>query len=100
MLMGIAGLFFFQDRTFLYICIGLTGLGNANVFPVIFSQAILHLPEKKNEVSGLMIMGLIGGAIFPLLMGVASDLTQTQNGALAIVCLGVCYLLFLSSKIR
>ncbi|GHT35801.1 MFS transporter [Bacteroidia bacterium] len=100
MLVGIAGLFFFHERNLLYLCIACVGLGNANVFPIIFSQAILHLPEKKNEVSGLMIMGLFGGAVFPLLMGIASDFAHAQNGAIAIVCLGICYLIFFSSRIK
>jgi fucose permease len=98
--LGLAGLFVFNDLLPLYICIGLVGLGNANVFPVIFSQAILHLPDKKNEVSGLLIMGLFGGTIFPLLMGLVSDALHTQSGALIILALGVAYLIFLSSRVR
>lgn len=42
------------------------GFGNSNVFSIIFSQALFAMPEKKNEVSGLMIMGLFGGTVFPL----------------------------------
>ena len=40
---------------------------------------LLYLPGKKNEVSGLMIMGLFGGTVFPLAMGVASDTSMGQN---------------------
>ena len=35
------------------------GFGNSNVFSIIFSQALFAMPDKKNEVSGLMIMGLV-----------------------------------------
>ena len=49
------------------------------------------MPEKQNEVSGLMIMGLFGGTIFPLLMGFASDAIG-QAGAVLIMALGVIYL--------
>ncbi|MDD6125170.1 MAG: MFS transporter, partial [Paraprevotella sp.] len=61
------------------------------IFPMIFSQALLSIPEKKNEVSGLMIMGLFGGTIFPLLMGFASDAIG-QVGAVLVMAIGVVYL--------
>lgn len=100
MLCGIGGLFFLNDLTGIYICIALIGLGNANLFPVIVSQAMLSLPDRKNEVSGLMIMGLIGGTVFPLLMGIASDTMATQTGALIVLAVGALYLLFLSPKLK
>ena len=49
------------------------------------------MPEKQNEVSGLMIMGLFGGTIFPLLMGFASDAVG-QIGAVLVMAIGVGYL--------
>ena len=71
-----------------------------SVFSVIFSQALLYLPGKKNEVSGLMIMGLFGGTVFPLAMGVASDTSMGQNGAIAVMTVGVLYLLYYTFRIR
>lgn len=99
MLLAMAGLFGSFDKTLIYVCIGLIGFGNSNVFSVIFSQALLYLPSKKNEVSGLMIMGLFGGTIFPLAMGVASDMVG-QSGAVAVMTVGVLYLLFYTTRIR
>ncbi|MDR0749687.1 MAG: MFS transporter [Tannerellaceae bacterium] len=90
---GFGGLFFAGSRLLLYACIGLIGFGNANIFPVIVSQALLSLPGKKNEVSALMVMGLFGGTIFPLLMGASSDMTGNQGGALFVMAAGVLYLL-------
>jgi fucose permease len=55
------------------------------------------LPERDNEVSGLMIMGIAGGAVFPLLMGIASDWAGAQWGAVCIVGVLVVYLGVLSS---
>lgn len=83
----------------IYVCIALIGFGNSNVFPIIFSQALLYMPGKKNEVSGLMIMGLFGGTIFPLAMGVASDAVG-QSGAVAVMTVGVLYLMFYTLRIR
>ena len=82
-----------------YAAIALIGFGNSNVFSIIFSQALLSMPEKKNEISGLMIMGLFGGTVFPLLMGFASD-AAGQGGAVAVMTVGVIYLLFYMFRIR
>ena len=99
MLAAMVGLFLFDSETAIYICIALIGYGNSNVFSIVFSQALLALPDKKNEVSGLMIMGLFGGTVFPLAMGLASD-AMGQNGAVAVMALGVLYLLTYTFKIK
>ncbi|MDO4165197.1 MAG: MFS transporter [Bacteroides sp.] len=93
MLVAMVGLFIFHDKAVIYVCIALIGFGNSNIFPIIFAQALLAMPQKKNEVSGLMIMGLFGGTVFPMAMGVASDAIG-QNGAVAVMTVGVLYLLF------
>src|SRR5574344_2504936 len=98
MAMSMVGMFFGTSKIILYIAIALVGFGNSNVFSVVFSQALLSLPEKKNEVSGLMIMGLFGGTIFPLVMGVASDAIG-QAGAVACMAVGVVYLFYYMTKI-
>lgn len=100
MLAAMIGLFIFNDLTMIYVCIALIGFGNSNVFSIIFSQALLYMPGKKNEVSGLMIMGLFGGTIFPLAMGVASDATGGQSGAVAVMAIGVVYLLYYTFRIK
>lgn len=100
MLAAMIGLFIFNDLTMIYVCIALIGFGNSNVFSIIFSQALLYLPGKKNEVSGLMIMGLFGGTIFPLAMGVASDAMGGQSGAVAVMAIGVVYLLYYTLRIK
>jgi len=94
-LIGILCLFT-SDKTILYFGIALFGLGNANIFPVIFTQALIHKPESNNQVSGLMIMGIFGGAVFPLIMGVSSDFTGGQTGALIVLLIGILYLLTIS----
>ena len=100
MLVAMIGLCIFHNQWPLYLCIGLIGLGNSNIFPIIFSQALLQLPEKKNEVSGLMIMGLIGGTIVPILMGLASDAVGSQVGSVVVMIVAVSYLIYLISKIK
>lgn len=91
MALSMAGLFFGHSQIVLYAAIALVGYGNSNVFSMIFSQALTDMPGQKNEVSGLMIMGLFGGTVFPLLMGFASDAVG-QMGAVAVMAVGVIYL--------
>lgn len=100
MVLAIIGLFIFHNLTMIYICIALIGLGNSNIFPIILSQALLYMPDKKNEVSGLMIMGLFGGTVFPLLMGLMTDLLSSQTGALLILAVGIFYLVLMSFKLK
>ncbi len=75
----------------LYAGIALVGYGNSNVFSMCLSTALQSVPEKQNEVSGLMIMGLFGGTVFPLAMGLASD-AMGQAGAVLCMAVGVVYL--------
>jgi fucose permease len=99
MLAAMAGLFIFNEKAPIYACIALIGFGNSNIFPIIFSQAMLAMPHKRNEVSGLMIMGLFGGTIFPLAMGVSAD-AFGQVGAVAVMTVGVIYLIFYLPRIK
>lgn len=100
MVAAMIGLFTMQSLAAHYVCIALVGLGNSNIFSMLFTRALLHLPNRKNEVSGLMIMGLFGGTIFPLLMGIVSDWMQSQVGAVAVMSIGVLYLLSIIPAIR
>lgn len=100
MVAAMIGLFTMQSLAAHYVCIALVGLGNSNIFSMLFTRALLHLPNRKNEVSGLMIMGLFGGTIFPLFMGIVSDWMQSQVGAVAVMSIGVLYLLSIIPAIR
>ena len=99
MALSMAGLLFGHSQTVLYASIALVGYGNSNVFSMIFSQALTDMPEQKNEVSGLMIMGLFGGTVFPLLMGFASDAVG-QMGAVAVMAVGIIYLFSYIGKLK
>ena len=99
MLAGMAILFAANTLGVIYAGIALVGFGNSNVFSVIFSEALVSAPTEKNEVSGLMIMGLFGGTIFPLAMGYAADCVG-QWGAVAVMTVGVAYLFYYTFKIK
>ena len=99
MAVSMAGLAVGTSKFILYTAIALVGYGNSNVFSLVYSQALLSMPEKKNEVSGLMIMGLFGGTVFPLLMGFAADAVG-QIGAVGVMTVGVAYLLYYIKNVR
>lgn len=100
MLAGMVVLLASDSLTSIYVGVSLIGFGNSNVFSIIFAQALNHTPKEQNEVSGLMIMGLFGGTIFPLAMGYASDLSGKQAGAIVVMTIGVLYLLLLTLKLK
>lgn len=99
MLVAMGMLFVCESLTPIYVGIAMIGFGNSNIFPVIFAQALNSTPSEKNEVSGLMIMGLFGGTVFPLAMGYAAD-AMGQIGAVAVMTVGVIYLAYYTMKIK
>ena len=99
MALSMIGLMVFKTLVLLYIAIALVGYGNSNIFSMIFSSALLSNQDKSNEISGIMIMGLIGGSIFPLFMGILSDALGSQVGSVIIISVGVLYLAYLSFKL-
>lgn len=72
------------------------GLGVANIFPIIYSLTVEKYPLRSNEISGLMIMAVSGGAVLPLLMGWISDLTGNVTSAMMVLVAAISYLFFVS----
>lgn len=71
-LAGLAGLFA-SSQGIVIGSIFVTGLAFGNIFPLIFSILIDRMPDRSNELSGLMVMAIVGGAVVPALMGVIAD---------------------------
>ncbi|MBN1465102.1 MFS transporter [candidate division KSB1 bacterium] len=80
-IIGIA-LLFFSLETLAIPAVLLTGFGFANIFPLVFSITVDSMPTRSNELSGLMVTAICGGALVPLLMGVVTDLTTSLFGFL------------------
>lgn len=99
-LVGVSGLYISIDSMNIYVCVALIGIGNSNIFSIIYSKALLYKPSWSNEISGLMIMGIFGGAIFPVLMGIMSDILNSQIGAVFVLTVCVIYLLFLIHRVK
>ena len=98
MVLSMIGLFVCRSLAGLYVAIALVGFGNSNIFSMVFSRALYYLPERSNEMSGLMVMGIIGGTVFPLLMGILSDAMGTQTGSVIVISMGVAYLMYLAAR--
>jgi MFS transporter, FHS family, L-fucose permease len=66
----------------------LIGLAVANIWPLVFSIAVEKYPDRSNEISGLMMMAICGGAVIPLLIGWVSDLSNIVIGmSVLIICM-------------
>ena len=82
------------------IAVCIFGIGYANLFGIVFSFAMRRAPGKANEVSALLIVGLIGGAILPPVLGWIRDITGSQIAAVAAIALVWIYMLWLNRRIK
>lgn len=94
---GIAGLFVAPGQLIAFVLIFIIGLGFANIFPLIFSITVDALPERSNEISGLMVTAIIGGAVVPILFGGVADLFGLMAG-FAVPGLCMVYILYIASR--
>ena len=76
-ILGLLGLFL-PLRSVAVAGFCLAGLGFANIFPLVFSIAVESMPEHTNELSGLMVTAIVGGALLPPLMGLVADHSSVQ----------------------
>ncbi|MDD6253286.1 MAG: MFS transporter [Bacteroidales bacterium] len=93
-------LFFLKGAVPMLIMIGATGFLCSSVFSVIYSADLKARPEKANEISGLMITGVSGGAVIPPCMGALADLTGSQAGSLIIIGVCIVYLVWCSLRLK
>ena len=71
-----------------WVLVFLIGLAVANIFPLVFSITVDKYPTRSNEISGLMMMAVSGGAVIPLLIGWVSDISNVAIGmSVLIVCM-------------
>ncbi|MCX6304561.1 MAG: MFS transporter [Bacteroidetes bacterium] len=96
---GMVAMLMMNNLWAILVLVFVVGFAVANVFSIIFSAALLKKPERANEISGLMIMGVAGGAVIPPLMGVVSD-AMGQAGGLAVLLIAMLYLLFTAFSMK
>jgi fucose permease len=98
--LALIALIFVGDKVGVFAIYAIIGFTIANIFPIIFGHAIQTRPDKANEISGLMITGVFGGAIIPFIMGLMSDGLGSQVGAVIVILASAFYLLYLSFSIK
>lgn len=99
-LVSLVGLIFSRNLTMILFFVALFGLGYANLFSIIFSLSMLKMPQKTNEVSALLIVGVSGGAVLPPLLGVITDTFGTQGSALITLAIVWVYMVALIPFVR
>jgi len=99
-LTAMAVLFFVGEQWAVLVLVGLIGYACSSIFPIIYSSAIKARPEKANEISGLMITGVFGGAVVPPLMGFAADAIGSQIGSLVVIAACLLYLTYLAFSLK
>jgi FHS family L-fucose permease-like MFS transporter len=98
-LLGVLGVFLAPDSMVAFVSIMVIGLGAGNLFPIIFTMALAKMPDRANEISGLLIMAVSGGAFIPLAMGYVS---MVFGPMASLFVIGGCmlYLLWVSFYVR
>ncbi|MBR5035531.1 MAG: MFS transporter [Bacteroidales bacterium] len=96
---ALVALFFVKSQWGIVALLAAIGFTCSCIFTIIFSAAIQSRPEKTNEISGLMITGIVGGAIIPPLMGIATDKIGSQAGSLIIIGICMAYLVFCAVRL-
>lgn len=99
-LVGLAGMLVTDSLWGMLACVTIFGLGYANLFAIIFSLSLKRVPDRANEVSALLIMGVSGGALLPPLLGMVSDTFGTQVAALIVIAVVWLYMVWLISKVK
>lgn len=98
-LLGVAGVFVSPTFNVALGSIFMIGFGVGNMFPIIFSLSLAKMPDRANEISGLLIMAVSGGAVIPLVMGFVST---TVSPIASVFVIGACliYILWVSFYVR
>jgi len=99
-LLALTGLVFAQDQSLILALVCIIAFCSSSIFAVIYTLAIKSQSELTNEISGLMVTGVAGGAIIPPLMGFATDSVGSQQGSVAIIILCAVYLVYCSFKLN
>lgn len=97
--MMLGGLLFVNDQTVILLLVCIIAFASSSIFAVIYTFAIKFRPAQTNEISGLMNTGIAGGAIFPPLMGIATETAGSHQGSILILLLCGFYLVFCSYKL-
>jgi fucose permease len=100
MLGAVVGLIFVGSETVILALIGVIGLCMSSLFPVILSLAMQAQPARANEVSGLMITAICGGAVVSPVMSYAVKWGGSELWAVGVLVLVVLFLNLTATRLR
>lgn len=100
MLAALGVLYFANSYIEILVCVGVFAFTLSCVFSIVYSLALRRRPDKANEISGLMITGVCGGAIIPPLMGLLTETVGSQVGSLIVLTVCAAYLIFCAYSIK
>ena len=83
----------FTDGMVAVVALGATSFFMSVMFPTIFALGIKDIGEHAKIGSSLIVMAIIGGALFPPVMGLISDATESIQFAMLVpaVCFAVVF---------
>lgn len=99
-LLSVIAICFAHDSLTIIGLVCIIAFAGSCIFPVIYAMAIQSHPDKANQISGLMITGVAGGAIIPPLMGISADIVGSQLGSIIIIGICVLYLTYCAFGIK
>lgn len=99
-LFALITLVFVKNQSLILALVCIIAFGSSSIFAVIYTLAIKSQPLLTNEISGLMVTGIAGGAVIPPLMGFATDYIGSQQGAIGIIILCAIFLVYCSFKLN
>ena len=79
------------------------GLFHSIMWGAIFTLSVAHLGKYTSVASGVFMIGVVGGAILPLLQGILADVLGSWRWSWFIVLLGEIFMLYyalIGSRIR
>jgi fucose permease len=96
LVLALLALTFTPSETSAWVIIFIISLGASNIFPIIFSLTVAKLPDRANEISGLMMMAISGGALIPFLVGYSMSLYI--NGGILVLVACTVYLIIIALR--
>ena len=89
-------LFFLRNNTAIYAAVGILGFTMACVFATFYAVATRAVPERANEVAGLMILAISAGAVSGPVCGAIIRMTGDPHRGMFFVGACICYMLWAS----
>ena len=93
-------LIFVRNEVAIYAAIGLLGFAMACVFATFYAVATKAVPERANEVAGLMILAIAAGAVSGPVCGAVIRTTGSAHAGMLFVAACLAYMLWAAFRLK